>query len=73
VVPPDSEAPPTLVVVGSSAVTRIGIGGTSTPGRVVRAEVRIGGVPAIDVRGPGGTRLTVSAARPSGPVAGGIG
>jgi sigma-70-like protein len=73
VVPPDSEAPPTLLVVGSSAVTDIGIGGTSTDGRVARGVVRFGGVPPISARGADDTLLTVSAAPFLEPLAGGIG
>ena len=73
VVPPDSLAPSTLVVVGSSAVTGIGIGGTSTPGRVARDVVRIGGVPPIRARGRGGARLSVSAAHRLGPLGGDFG
>ena len=70
-VSPDSQAPFTLVVVGSSAVSGIRIGATSTSGRVARGEV-FGGVPRISARGRDGSPLTVAAARSPSPGADGF-
>ncbi|HET6818175.1 MAG TPA: hypothetical protein VFH66_13200 [Mycobacteriales bacterium] len=58
VVPPDSQAPGTLVVVGSTAVHALVIGDVRTAARVARADV-VAGLPAVVAHTSAGGRLPV--------------
>jgi hypothetical protein len=69
---PDSEAPATVVAVGSTDVTEVDIAGVRTPGRVARAAARAGLVPPVAVRGESGARLKVVFAPLPSPPAGGF-
>jgi hypothetical protein len=68
---PDSEAPATIVAVGSTEVTELQIAGVGTQGRVARAAARAGLVPPVRARGQDGARLRVAfAPLPSLPAGG---
>jgi hypothetical protein len=59
VVPPDSLAPATLVVVGSTAVRELDIGGVRSVTRVGRATTTGAGLPSMVARSATGTSLPV--------------
>ena len=69
---PDSEAPATVITVGTSGVAEVDIGGVKTPSRVGQAVARSGLVPPVTVRGHDGERLTVVFAPVPAPRSGGF-
>jgi hypothetical protein len=69
---PDSEAPATVVAVGSSNVSEVEIAGVPTRGRVAQGVARAGLVPPVAVRGQNGERLRVAFAPLPSPPAGGF-
>ena len=63
---PESEAPSTLITVGTRSVAEISIDAARTVGRVAQAATKADLVPAITIRGANGERLAVAFAPPPG-------